>query len=94
MLNISAPPVDDVDNATPSGHVMSIGWTIYKGIGYFVMMFLYILSIYTCYDVGLTTGAPSMLLGAIGAAVPFVAFWGFPWIFFFRRLIYTTDLVV
>jgi hypothetical protein len=93
-FKLSAPPEDQVDNKTPSQHVLSVMGAAYKGIGYFVLMFLYILSIYTCSDLGITIGFSPILMGGIGAVIPFVAFWGLPIIFFFRRLFSTTDLVV
>jgi len=91
---LSAPPEEQVDNKSPTQHVVSIGWIFYKGISYFILMFLYTLSIYTCYDLSIPTGFPPIVLGGIGVVFPFIAFWGFPFILFFRRLIYTTDLVV
>lgn len=91
---LSAPPEEQVDNQTPSQHVFSIGWIIYKGISYFILTFLYTLSIYACYDLGIPTGIPSMVTGAIGVVLPFVAFWGLPFVLFFRRLIMTTDLAI
>lgn len=94
MLNISAPPVDEVDNKNPSQHAMSVFSMVYMAIGKFLAMFLYTLSIYACMDLSVSTGFPELALGAIGVVLPYVAFWGLPWIFFFRRLIYTTDLVV
>lgn len=93
-FRLSAPPEDQPDNKNPSQHVFSLMGTIYKSIGYFVLMALYVLSIYTCYDLGIPTGFPPMILGGISVILPFVAFWGFPFILFFRRLIYTTDLVI
>lgn len=93
-LNISAPPVDAPDNKTPSQHAMSTFTMIYTSIAKFLAMFLYTLSIYVCMDLSLTTGAPQLAMGALGVVLPLVAFWGLPWIFFFRRLIYTTDLVI
>lgn len=94
MLDISAPPEDAPDNKSPVQHTMSIFGMLYMSIGKFLAMFLYVLSIYTCMDLSIPTGFPSIALGAIGVVLPFVAFWGFPWIFFFRRIIYTTDLIV
>lgn len=93
-LNISAPPVDEVDNKTPSQHAMSIFGMVYMAIGKFLAMFLYTLSIYTCMDLSVPTGFPSIALGAMGVVLPYVAFWGLPFVLFFRRLFYTTDLVV
>ena len=94
MLDISAPPEDAPDNKSPSQHVMSIGWMVYSSIGKFLAMFLYVLSIYTCMDLEIPTGFPSLALGAIGVVLPYVAFWGLPFLLFFRRLFYTTDLVI
>lgn len=93
-LNISAPPEDLPDNKNPSQHAMSLFGMIYMGIGKFLAMFLYTLSVYACMDLSVPTGFPALALGALGVILPGVAFWGLPWIFFFRRLIYTTDLVV
>jgi hypothetical protein len=94
MLDISAPPVEGVDNKNPSQHAISVFGMIYMSIGKFLAMFLYTLSIYACMDLSVSTGFPELALGAIGVVLPYVAFWGLPWILFFRRLIYTTDLVV
>jgi hypothetical protein len=63
-------------------------------IGKFLAMFLYVLSIYTCMDLEIPTGFPSIALGAMGVVLPYVAFWGLPFVLFFRRLFYTTDLVI
>jgi hypothetical protein len=93
-LNISAPAIDAPDNKTPSQHAMSIMGMIYTSVGKFLAMFLYTLSIYVCMDLSLTTGAPQLAMGALGVVLPYVAFWGLPWVFFVRRLFYTTDLVV
>lgn len=93
-FKLDAPPEEQRDNQTPTQHVMSIGWIIYKGVSYFILTFLYTLSIYTCYDLSVPTGMPGMLLGGIGVVLPYVAFWGFPIVIFIRRLIYTTDLVI
>jgi hypothetical protein len=93
-LNISAPAIDAPDNKTPSQHAMSIMGMIYGSVGKFLAMFLYTLSIYVCMDLSLTTGAPQIAMGALGVVMPYVAFWGLPWVFFVRRLFYTTDLVV
>jgi len=93
-LDISAPPVDEVDNKSPSQHAVSLFGMIYMAIGKFLAMFLYTLSIYTCMDLEIPTGFPSIALGAMGVVLPYVAFWGLPFVLFFRRLIYTTDLVI
>lgn len=93
-LNISAPPEELADNKTPSQHAMSIFTMIYTSIGKFLAMFLYTLSIYACMELSVSTGFPEIALGALGVVLPYVAFWGLPWLLFFRRLIYTTDLVV
>ena len=93
-FQLSAPPEEQASNQSPSQHVFSIGWIAYKGISYFIAMFLYTLSIYTCYDLSVPTGFPGLVLGGIGVVFPFIAFWGLPFIMFFRRLIYTTDLVI
>ena len=94
MLDISAPPEDQPDNKSPSGHAMSLFGILYMAIGKFLAMFLYTLSIYTCMDLSIPTGFPAIALGALGVVLPYVAFWGLPWLFFFRRFFYTTDLVV
>jgi hypothetical protein len=93
-LNISAPPEDQPDNKSPAQHTMSIFGMLYMSVGKFLAMFLYVLSIYACMDLSIPTGFPALALGAMGVVLPYVAFWGLPWLFFFRRLIYTTDLVV
>jgi hypothetical protein len=93
-LNISAPPEELADNKTPSQHAMSLFGMVYMAIGKFLAMFLYTLSIYTCMDLEVPTGFPAIALGAIGVVLPYVAFWGLPIVLFFRRLFYTTDLVV
>jgi hypothetical protein len=94
MLDISAPPEEQPDNKSPSQHVMSGFGMIYMAIGKFLAMFLYTLSIYTCMDLEIPTGFPSLALGAMGVVLPYVAFWGLPFLVFFRRLIYETDLVI
>lgn len=94
VFKLDAPPETQPDNQSPSQHVLSIGWIIYKGISYFLMTFLYVLSIYSCETLGAAMGAPGYVLGAIGVILPYVAFWGFPVVVFIRRLIYTTDLVI
>lgn len=93
-LNISAPPEDQPDNKSPAQHTMSIFGMLYMAVGKFLAMFLYVLSVYACMDLSVSTGFPEVALGAMGVVLPYVAFWGLPWILFFRRLIYTTDLVV
>jgi hypothetical protein len=94
MLDISAPPEDLPDNKSPIQHTMSIFTMLYMNVGKFLAMFLYTLSVYACMDLSVTTGFPEVALGAMGIVLPYVAFWGLPWVLFFRRLIYTTDLVV
>jgi hypothetical protein len=93
-LNISAPPEELADNKSPSQHVFSIFTIMYKSISAFVGVFLFVLSIYACMELSVSTGFPEFVLGAIGFILPGIAFWGLPWIIFFRRLIYTTDLVI
>lgn len=93
-FNISAPPEDLPDNKNPSQHAMSFFVTIYIGVGVFLIIFLYTLSMYACISLSDQIGFPPIVLAAIGFSLPGVAFWGLPWLFFFRRLIYTTDLVV
>lgn len=93
-FKVSAPPEDLPDNKNPSQHAMSLFGMAYMGVGKFLAMFLYVLSIYTCMDLSVPTGFPAVALGALGVVLPYVAFWGLPWLMFFRRLIYTTDLVV
>jgi hypothetical protein len=93
-LDISAPPVEGTDNKTPTQHAFSVFGMVYKSIGMFLAMFLYTLSVYACMELSVATGFPELALGAIGIILPFVAFWGLPWVLFFRRLIFTTDLVV
>lgn len=93
-LNISAPPEELADNKTPSQHAMSVFTMLYSAVGKFLAMFLYTLSVYACMELSIPTGIPEIALGALGVVVPYVAFWGLPWIIFFRRLIYTTDLVI
>jgi hypothetical protein len=94
MLDISAPPMEGVNNKNPSQHAISFFSMIYMAVGKFLAMFLYTLSVYACMDLSVSTGFPELALGAIGVVLPYVAFWGLPWILFFRRLIYTTDLVI
>jgi len=94
MLDISAPPEELADNKTPAQHAMSVMGMVYMAIGKFLAMFLYTLSIYACMDLEIPTGFPALALGALGVVLPYVAFWGLPFVFFFRRLIYTTDLVI
>ncbi len=93
-FKVSAPPEDLPDNKNPSQHAMSIFGMVYMGIGKFLAMFLYVLSIYACMDLSVPTGFPGLALGALGVVLPYVAFWGLPWLIFFRRLFYTTDLVI
>jgi hypothetical protein len=93
-LDISAPPEELADNKTLSQHAMSIFTMLYTGVGKFLAMFLYTLSIYACMELSIPTGFPDIALGALGVVLPYVAFWGLPWLVFFRRLIYTTDLVI
>lgn len=93
-LNISAPPEELADNKTPTQHAMSIFSMVYMAVGKFLAMFLYTLSVYACMELSVTTGFPELALMALGIVLPYVAFWGLPWVIFFRRLIYTTDLVI
>jgi hypothetical protein len=93
-LNISAPPEELADNKTPSQHVMSVMKSVYTSVGTFLGVFLYTLSIYACMELSIPTGFPELALGAMGFVLPYVAFWGLPWVLFFRRLFYTTDLVI
>ena len=93
-LNISAPPEELADNKSPTQHAMSIFSMVYMAVGKFLAMFLYTLSVYACMELSVTTGFPELALMALGIVLPYVAFWGLPWIIFFRRLIYTTDLVI
>jgi len=93
-LKISAPPEELADNKTPTQHAFSVFGMVYKSIGMFLAMFLYTLSVYACMGLSVATGFPEFALGAIGIVLPYVAFWGLPFVLFFRRLIYTTDLVV
>ena len=93
-FTLSAPPEEQADNKSPSQHVLSTVGILYKNIGYFLGTFLYVLSIYSCMDLEVSTGFPAFVLGAIGVILPYAAFWLFPFILFFRRLFYTTDLVV
>ena len=93
-LKISAPPEELADTKTPSQHAMSIFTMLYTAVGKFLAMFLYTLSVYSCMELSVPTGIPEIALGALGVVLPYVAFWGLPWLIFFRRLIYTTDLVI
>lgn len=93
-LKISAPPEELPDNRTPIQHAVSFFGTIYNAVSIFLGMFLFTLSLYACMDLSIPTGFPQIALGAIGFLLPGVAFWGLPWLIFFRRLIYTTDLVI
>lgn len=93
-FRLSAPPEVQPDNKDLTDHAGSIFLIILKSVGYFLLMALYVLSIYVCSDLGITLGFSPMILGAIGVVLPLVAFWGLPIIFFFRRLILTTDLVL
>ena len=93
-LKISAPPEELPDNKTPVQHAFSFFGAIYYAVSLFLGMFLFTLSLYACMDLSVPTGFPQVALGAIGFIFPGIAFWGLPWLVFFRRLIYTTDLVI
>jgi hypothetical protein len=93
-FKISAPAAEkSTDTTSMSGHVGSGMWMLYRNFGYFVLMFLYVLSIYTAMDVGKSLGF-QMPITASAVVLPLFSFWGMPFIFFFRRIFYTSDLVV
>lgn len=93
-FKLSAPPEEQADNKSPTQHAISLFGILYIAIGVFLAVFLYTLSFYSCMDLSVPTGFPSIALGAVGFLLPGVAFWGLPFLVFFRRLIYTTDLVI
>lgn len=86
MFNVSAPPLESPDNKTPTQHVTSlfgsIWWSLFSAIGFF----LYLTSIYVCYNY-----FQGIVGGAIGFMLPFFAYWGLPIYIFMRRLFSQTD---
>jgi len=86
MFNVSAPPVDGPDNKSPKDHVVSLMTSVWSSLFWAVGIFLYVVSIYVCYNYfGGAIG------GALGFFLPYFAYWGLPIYIFARRLFSQTD---
>lgn len=101
-LNISAPPMDSSDAATPSSYVSQVFGIIFSNLWYFALAFFYTVSIFATADfiggpITITTdasGKEMSRLKAEGARFPYLmiglipgfAYWAIPTYVFYRRL--------
>lgn len=92
-FKISAPEAKDTDVTPLTDHAGSLLGSLFKNAWYFAGAFLYVLSIYSAYDVGTAMGF-AMPIAVLAVILPFISFWGLPVYVFVRRLFYTTDLVI
>lgn len=92
-FKISAPAVETSSSAPMTDNVGSFFGSLFKSAWYFAGAFLYVLSIYSAYDFGISVGF-AMPMAVLAVVLPFISFWGIPIIVFIRRLFITTDLVI
>jgi hypothetical protein len=82
-FSISAPPLEasQTDQSTPAKSVTSLIGILFKGLFYFIAMFLYISSVFIGIEFGRNFISP-ILFGILSAIIPLFAFVGIPLIAF------------
>lgn len=91
MFMVSAPAIDTPDNKTPRQHATDLMTSIWTSLFYAAALFLYLSSIFICYQ---STAIGGMIGGALGFFLPYFAFWGLPVYIFIRRLFSQTDFIL
>lgn len=87
-FKVSAPPATQVDNKTPSQHVLSLAGSLFYGVVIFFGIALQTLSVLTSYKFG------GFILAGVAFVIPFFSFWALPLFLFWRRIFLNSDLVV
>jgi hypothetical protein len=91
----SAPSQTRPSNFKTVNAASSFIWTIFKGVFYCIVGYIWGMSVKVSYYVGDSLGAPAFLFGGIGALTgPGFSFILLPIILFFRRLIFKDVVLV
>lgn len=91
-FQLSAPPIEAVDNKTPVQHAVSFFGILVRNLAIFVMVYLHSVSVFTAIDFGYTFISP-YVWGILAFFIPFFSFWALPPIVFMVRVFSSQDLI-
>lgn len=95
-FRMDAPPREDTSNQKIGNPIPSLIWTVVMGFFHFIGAFIWILGMYTTYNIGYQAGGDVggyLLVGTVGW-IPFFTFLVMPFFIFAIRLFRSTDIIV
>lgn len=95
-FRMNAPPREDTSNQKIGNPIPSLIWTVVTGFFHFIGAFIWILGMYTTYNIGYQAGGDVggyLLVGTVGW-IPFFTFLVMPFFIFAIRLFRSTDIIV